>query len=320
MKNIFATHTLLALALMPSFGCDLPEEGFADDEVALRPGSVGGIWFNTNKIGKHLFAEIDVTGADHDGVELKHVITRRGVVLDKVWAENGLILGSKGAAKYSYTDLVGSRWSLMVDIEGVHTNAQMVIENVTKNGPVFIYNWTETHDGGPKDPMPTCDEDPDHPGTYGSVITGDITVDTDNGKIATRASTIYIGCVSGGVGKAGLWGYPRHLVGAKDFEAAVRMVRADYCGNGVSFTVPGNPVEILDTWGYNTFPLPKAVTEAIWDTKGAACVEMPRHTVDWPSAKSVQEACAVMGARVPATCKPTDSLSTYFGTYWTKNP
>jgi ADYC domain len=62
-------------------------------------------------------------------------------------------------------------------------------------------------------------------------------------------------------------------------EACVRMVRADYCGDGVSHTENGTPIEIYDTAGLQTEtpgnPLP---LEAEWSATGAACVKHVRWT------------------------------------------
>lgn len=327
MKNPSkTTQILFALTLAMGAGCDDPEgelnEVGGEGEVSFRPGggSGNGILFNTNKIGKHMFAELDTTGALHDGVVFKKVVTTHGVVLDTVWAEAGKIVGTRSGVFYDHLALVGSRWTLTVDMEGVDTHAELVLTSVTPSGSAFIYNWTHTFDGGPKEPVPTCDEDPDHPGSFGSVVTGGITVNTADGVIRKRPQTIYIGCMSGGVGKAGYWGYPEHVVGLVAFETAVRMVRADYCGNGVSFTKPGNPVEISDAWGIHGFPLPGAKTEAIWGKKGAACIGTPRYLSEWPDASSVKKACDEMGGDVPDVCGAGDDLSTYGAMFWTKNP
>ncbi|MCA9691887.1 MAG: hypothetical protein KC636_19960, partial [Myxococcales bacterium] len=56
------------------------------------------------------------------------------------------------------------------------------------------------------------------------------------------------------------------------------MIRADYCGDGSSWTQPGNSVWVADHLGANQFPLfyPQPADEAVWGLHGALCVDTPR--------------------------------------------
>jgi hypothetical protein len=61
------------------------------------------------------------------------------------------------------------------------------------------------------------------------------------------------------------------------FEACVRMMRADYCGDGRSHTRTGVPVELGDRDGRRTrHPGPGMAFEAVWGRQGAICVRRPR--------------------------------------------
>ncbi len=324
MKTPLRNQLLFALALAAT-GCDDPDGDLTevddDGEVSLRPGSVGGIWFNTNWIGKVALSELSTTfGVSHDGATLNSVSLSKLGKVDKVFVKNGQVFGVIGGQTFPDKYFLNSKWALTVEMEGVDTEAAMLLTAIKIVGPNTVYTFTYTYDGGPKNPLPTCDEDPASPGIqYGAILSGDISVDATNGAIKSRPGTIYIGCLSGGVGKAAKWGYPLHSVGLPAFEAAVRMVRADYCGTGHSFTVPGNPVEIEDAWGRNHFVTP-GETEALWGTKGAQCVFTPRNKLEFPTAKSVQVQCYALGATVPKECGATDDLSTFGSLFWTKNP
>jgi hypothetical protein len=60
-------------------------------------------------------------------------------------------------------------------------------------------------------------------------------------------------------------------------QATLRMVTADYCGTGHSFTVNGTPVAWRDAAGL-VEPIGKEnVIEALWDADGAICLTKPRH-------------------------------------------
>jgi len=61
-------------------------------------------------------------------------------------------------------------------------------------------------------------------------------------------------------------------------QSCVRMMRADYCGNGKSYTVNGTTIDIYD---YLNPPIQVPETswdiEARWVTTGAICINEPRH-------------------------------------------
>ncbi|WP_437746996.1 ADYC domain-containing protein [Sorangium sp. So ce1504] len=62
--------------------------------------------------------------------------------------------------------------------------------------------------------------------------------------------------------------------------ACVRMVSADYCGDGTSATIEGTPIDVWDTAGVHTKEpdSPGHGFEAAWTSKGAVCVDHLR----WP--------------------------------------
>jgi hypothetical protein len=62
-------------------------------------------------------------------------------------------------------------------------------------------------------------------------------------------------------------------------QACVRMVRADYCGNGRSATVSGTEIDVFDGLGMkDTDPTVAGTLEAEWTPSGAQCVSHPRWT------------------------------------------
>lgn len=61
-------------------------------------------------------------------------------------------------------------------------------------------------------------------------------------------------------------------------QACTRMMRADYCGNGTSYTVDGT---VIDVYDYLNPPLQVSESdwdiEAAWTPMGALCLNEPRH-------------------------------------------
>lgn len=92
-----------------------------------------------------------------------------------------------------------------------------------------------------------------------------------------------LACTGGSNGKCARMGYAPGARTADGesltpyFEACVRMMRADYCGDGRSHTEPGVPVEHGDRAGRRGHTHAQRMGfEAVWGRDGAICVRRPR--------------------------------------------
>jgi hypothetical protein len=59
-------------------------------------------------------------------------------------------------------------------------------------------------------------------------------------------------------------------------QAFMKMLSADYCGDGTAFTVAGQPLSWADDLGYLPHYYPAATLEARWTKDGPLCLEKPR--------------------------------------------
>ncbi len=106
-------------------------------------------------------------------------------------------------------------------------------------------------------------------------------------------------CVNAAVGKCAIWGYApwqtsyaetynsttRYRDLGPSHQSCQRLVRADYCGNGLSHTRNGTPIDVYDTYGFmNPDNEAGNTLEADWRPDGAHCI---RHT-RWGTADSVK--------------------------------
>jgi hypothetical protein len=103
---------------------------------------------------------------------------------------------------------------------------------------------------------------------------------------------VTVACEGAALSKCAEWGYMpwqdhtecvgqtcTTVSGRALHEACTRMVRADYCGNGVSHTRDGTLIDVYDNgWNMDVTPDSGLTLEAEWSPDGAVCVKHSRWT------------------------------------------
>jgi hypothetical protein len=122
---------------------------------------------------------------------------------------------------------------------------------------------------------------------FHAVLFDDDRVDTDQLRFTGEVPGWFnIGCAGHALAKMHLLGQTRaasNLLGVAttltERTANLKMITGDYCGNGLTFTVPGEPLLWRDAHGWydtTTMPPATAVLEARWFEGGALCLNTPR--------------------------------------------
>ena len=145
-------------------------------------------------------------------------------------------------------------------------------------GEVMLYGLSEQdHDSG--EWRNACLPDPDGR-RLGFPLAGAFSAD---GTYRPAPGKLLITCTGGAEGKCVRFGYrpwghtPDGVSLAPYYQACVRMVRADYCGDGVGHTRNGTPVDIFDRIGIQRDEVAEGMTlEAAWGPEGAVCVSHTR--------------------------------------------
>jgi hypothetical protein len=354
MTTLSTKISLLSLSLVALAACDVAEPEFGAGEVDDRCAYCsGGIKLNTSWLGSFEFGEFENAFMSwHNDTSLEAVklnVLYKGnyypITLQSVWAVDGQIFGKGDGQTYSGHQFDESVWSFKVMIEGDKVDVTVKIKSVTDNNGkdwkyVFKHNYKATDEYGncleKKDPknqegddddgecmVPICQDDPDMIGIqYDAIVTENITVDTVTGNIVKAAKpSMYWGCVSGAVGKAGSWGYRLDRIGHEvpAFQGAVRMVRADYCGIGYSMTEIGTEVSPSDVYGINGWAVATVDTEAIWGPDGALCVSHPRLDSEYANANDIKKVCEDLGGHIPKECDAGSDYSDWTDAlFWTK--
>ncbi|MCA9634426.1 MAG: hypothetical protein KC420_00140, partial [Myxococcales bacterium] len=171
------------------------------------------------------------------------------------------------------------------DVE--HNNYLMILDRRLDTHGHWVYKWgvlTGLNPFSPDSYTPTCSEATDTfldlaAYRYHAYLVDDLAVDHNTGDFSAAADQMFIACISGAVGKSAFWGYVPWEVGTDYHELATRMVRADYCGDGNSYTEVGTPIQVRDKLGINSIQDNGFPYEAAWDlaSQSATCLTTPRN-------------------------------------------
>lgn len=260
-----------------------------------------GYRMNTNHAGQHFFSELDLHGGEHKQTRLASitydppcgaVFCPPSIEVEtasiQVWG--GVLFGMLVDGTWIMdSDFAQTRW--LIEAYGPHAGVfELTVEATPDQAtgePLYTFFWD---DGLGEGPQAMCLE-AGQSQQMEAKLYADLEVDEYSGVMSEQPGLLYIGCRAGAVGKAGSWGYDRDNLQAMHgsdglplFEASVRMLRADYCGDGQSWTEAGTPVDVQDTLNINpplpTIGLPTTgpgpVDEAVWSRYGAVCLNAPR--------------------------------------------
>ncbi|MCH9681247.1 MAG: hypothetical protein K0V04_07435, partial [Deltaproteobacteria bacterium] len=172
-----------------------------------------------------------------------------------VSAPQGELVVATGDGVHKGEALVGSKWWL----DSFHTHYLTVTEHAFAghHGYQFEERWIDEENQS----TPICEADDQ--GERWAYVVSDVLVTAD-ARIEPDPGALLIACASGALGKAITWGFsPWHGTHAdplRFYQTGVRTVRADYCGDGVSWTEDGTWIQVSSTSAGLVFWHPKMKT------------------------------------------------------------
>jgi hypothetical protein len=113
-------------------------------------------------------------------------------------------------------------------------------------------------------------------------------------------------CTAGAKGKCIMRGYRPWATSAEGqsvapyYEACIRMMRADYCGDGQSYTHEGIRIDSWDRLGIR-LPSSRLPLEAAWDSHGAVCIARTR-VPSIATLAALVDRCPALATRVRPDC------------------
>lgn len=298
-----------ALLLVASFGCDA-EDMDAGEAVTLRPGSgwcthCTVVYNNAATINGADLSDIHLDGSSLSGVKLRvgSSAQNRPFRLDIEPGTDrfvGVALGDEvDGYEFSGAQAVGAKIALempgavFIDLE-ITDYAAGVPSWADRGAPITAYRARYL---GPQQVyQPLCPStDPDN--QWFTLIPGEVYTP----EVTPSPRSVTIACVGEAAAKMKLMDFhPQGRRGASvgERQATLRMITADYCGTGESFTLTGTPVAWRDNLSRIKPPSGEEVLEALWDEDGAICLDTPRVA----ARATVEAACPI------PSCKGDESF------------
>jgi hypothetical protein len=290
--TIFGVSTVLGAA-----ACDVDELG--DEELALRDLEWNGLRLNGLRLNGLRLNGLRLNGLRLNGdagstdyVEITEIDPKGGGEVTAAWlASSELYVQTDAGATLSGAALEKTRIELDVqgDGRGKHEKVLQFVgyQALAPGSDVAMYQ-VEVKDSGWQ---PLCEG-----GTEAIVLAGVWDPETGARVEDAPADAVTFACRGAALAKCVEFGYRPWAsvdgVSLRDHhQACTRMVRADYCGDGVAHTTDGTPIHVLDQRGIETYdPAASYVVEAEWGPDGATCL----------NAGNTRHAGQAIGCEIPA--------------------
>lgn len=297
-RRVVPSWGWVVAGLVVGLGCEVAEEDRG--AVRLRPGSgwcsqCGIVYSNAATVNGADLSDIHLDVANLAGVKLRPGSSADGSPF-RLEIEPGtdrflgVGLGDAADSVITGAQFVGAKIVLempgatVIDLE-ISDYAEGVPSWSSDGAPVTAYRAQYL---GPKGIQPLCPAtDPDN--QWFTLIPGETYA---GGVVAAAPRSVTIACVGEAAAKMKLMDFhPGGARGASPAErqATLRMITADYCGTGTSFTQTGTPVAWRDNLDTIKPPHGEDIMEALWDADGALCLSTPRFV----AREDVAAVCAI---------------------------
>jgi hypothetical protein len=296
---------VIAMMALSLVGCVLDEPDPSTSSVEQEGRKLQGRKLQGRKLQGRNLQGVELDSLSLIGFRYANA-TLDGVALDNLRVEKGelaaerdgvTLRGGALAGALIYGDATDGTQLVEVDYRIVSVTPELAANDPTNTGNTFLYRIeqfaTDTW-------VDACD--PDDDGRQAAIPVAM----TWNGTADRVPSTTHFtfGCTSAAIAKCYRWGYRPWLTGygGADFSAlhqtCTRAARADYCGDGRSFTQDGTMINVWDR-----LPPPGPIQksgllpplgftfEAGWNTDGAVCLSRSRWLVDNVLHLQIANAC-----------------------------
>lgn len=274
-------------------GCAAPMDDMGDDaefRAATKKGTWNdrtGTYKNSPRVDKHAvsdFLEDPSLGAGMALVAIENASGQR----DQVVFDGDELVAYTSAGELRGASLVG--WSLIFQSDagsevGVYIGSYSDQPDWVNGHLIPTYGLANVEIGSSGDPeySSVCPDLDWQDGTNVVFIRGET---YDHNAIEVQANTlgrVTIACQGHSIAKLKFMGADpndSYKSSSKDRQAALKMLTADYCGDGHSYTTYGQSLDWVDSLGRFTLNYGPSFDdlEARFDETGATCLNTPRNT------------------------------------------
>ena len=294
------TTVLIALAAAAPACASLDDLDVSTSVAASSTDCEEIVCGNAAALDDHPFWELDQSKVAYSpvgGFRIKSFRTAGDVPL-VLRVQGFVLLGINGVQIIGPMGLIGAKLVIEsrigpqyeMTLEAVGSIPYLELGNV--DPPIPTYRWRYRRIGATNDAPDTflCRSDDIHYGEKDAVMfAGDRYSKATGTVIATGREAepwFNIACNDAALWKMAVFRFveaarrlPRFDTDVADRTAAIRAIRADYCGNNVAWTESGTAVDWANRRAWltiNAVAYPNV--EAIWDENGAICLSKPRKT------------------------------------------
>jgi ADYC domain-containing protein len=298
-RTLSLSVSLVSWLVVGACGLSDPMAGASVDQALEAPNgmSLNGMSLNGMSLNGMSLNGMSLNGMSLNGMSLN------GMSLNGMSLNGTSLTGTVDGQTVAGADLVGAQLvGLLANGDTLPLRIDSAATLPSPNTDVWAYGVSyQTADGW----SPMCGSNPSGPilavpvaGTfnYGWGVAG-------GGSYTADSSSFTFGCRGTAIAKCVELGYKpwQEVDGASLAPAMVactRMLRADYCGDGTSYTVNGTPINLYDRWDIQTDTESWPV-EAEWTADGAACIQAVEQTRGW-NLRGLTPSCSA--ALIDASC------------------
>ncbi len=274
--------SLGACAGPPEGAQPLTQAATSMNGVSLNGISLNGISLNGISLNGISLNGISLNGISLNGISLNG-ISLNGISLNGV-SLNGTSLNGTSLNGVSLNGISLNGVSLngvLSDGRTIPLHVDSIVQGAGNDGDIFYYAVSFETDQGS---FPLCGNEQDGSPVLSIPLAG--TWDErqgvpGGGSHIADPSVITFACLHHALAKCVQWGYKPwksvNGVSLADYhQACTRMVRADYCGDGVSWTKDGTLIDFYDGLSIQTDNEPRWRFEAEFTPAGATCLTKER--------------------------------------------
>lgn len=260
------------------------------DMISLNGISLNGVSLNG----------ISLNGTSLNGLSITSVNVNGTSATNKP-----VVAGSTTAPPWTTAALVGSTWNATTSAGGtIKLRIDAATAGTAPNAEAWFYAVSyQTSTGW----SPACGLDANKAPIQAVAVAG-VWGPVGSDQTAYQASTTQftLACRTKTIAKCFEMGYKPYKALGGQLQACVRLLRADYCGNGTAYTLDGTTLNLYDNVGVQT-DTQSWLPEAEWNASGATCINSA-NDARWQLTQSTLPSC--MASKKSASCGKSFSVGT----------